>query len=110
MADEYLQRYGAAAGSVVSIARSIDGGIDRTPDRLGDQRGGLTVAFAGSIRAGEHYRLLRAVATALRRSAGRVIVFGPMTVEQAAAVGPNEPNVHFKGMVDSTDAGGALAR
>jgi glycosyltransferase involved in cell wall biosynthesis len=29
-----------------------------------------------------------------------VLVFGPMTVEQAAAEGLNESNVHFRGMVD----------
>lgn len=100
MAEEYQQRYGAAAGVLYpSRGRSTESSA-APPDRLGGQQGGLTVAFAGTIRAGEHYRLLRIVAAALRPSAGRVLVFGPMTVEQAAAEGLNESNVHFKGMVD----------
>ncbi len=100
MAEAYEQRYGAAAGVLYPSRSKSTETSAAPPDRLGRRQGGLTVAFAGTIRAGEHYRLLQAVARALRPSAGRVLVFGPITVEQAAAEGLNESNVHFRDMVD----------
>jgi glycosyltransferase involved in cell wall biosynthesis len=108
MAEEYERRYGAKADVMYpSRGRSTDAHAV-PPDRLGRQHGALTVAFAGTIRAPEHYRLLRTVATALRASGGRVLVFGPMTVEQAAAQGLNESNVHFNGMIDSRQLAATL--
>lgn len=99
MAEEYQQRYGASAGVLYPARGRSSQTFAAPPDRLGSRHAGLTVAFAGTIRAAEHYRLLQTVATALRPSGGRVLVFGPMTVEQAVAEGLNESNVYFKGMV-----------
>ena len=103
MADDYRQRYGVEA-QVLYPSRGQDAEtFDGPPDRLQDNDRGLVCAFAGTINTPDYCRMLRILAECLEKYGGRLLIFGPMTVEQARTVGLDRPSIHFCGLLKSNE-------
>ncbi len=103
MVAEYRQRYGEA-GDVLYPSRARQAPVYETPpERLRCSGRGLTLAYAGSINTPDFYRILAAVARALQRIDGRMVVFGPVGARDAALGGLREDNVEFCGLIPSSE-------
>jgi hypothetical protein len=69
------------------------------PGRLGQRGGSLTGLFGGSLTSPSYIRTLGVLARALQPNGGRVLIYGPTSEAQAAAVGVHEPNLEWRGLV-----------
>lgn len=62
-----------------------------------------TVAYAGTINGSGKCRALRDMAEALIPLRGRLLIFGPLTQDQAKKVGLNLPNIELCGLINSKE-------
>lgn len=110
MADDFQRRYGAV-GQVLYPSRGAD-----TPRYLGPaerlRRSGHppVVAFAGTINSPGFASLLRSVVEALAPHSGELLLFGPLTADQASAAGLRHPRIQVRGMLTSRDLMDTLRR
>lgn len=103
MAREYCRRYGVE-GQVLFPARACDvKAFAAPPQRLRDRGRGTVFAFAGTINTPDYYRLLRLLAECLEPLGGRVLIFGPLTADEAISVGLNKSNVEVCGLLKSSE-------
>lgn len=103
MADEYAHCYGAA-GSVLYPSRAVDGpAFPDPPARIRRSDHSFTIAFAGTINSPGIGRLLRSLADSLEPCDGRLVLFGPLTREQAASAGLGHPRIRRGGLLASAD-------
>ena len=103
MVDEYNRRYGVG-GTVLYPSRAADANVFETPpERLRHQSPGLTAVFAGTINSSGDVRALQLLAGCLAEIQGRLLIFGPLTREQAAVNGLNRENIELRGLVTSSD-------
>ena len=103
MAETYQGRYGAA-GTVLLPSMAADAPVfNAPPERLGHNRHPLTCVFAGTINSPGYLRALRVLADALLPLHGRLLLFGPLTPEQAAAAGLATWNVEVRGLLGSAE-------
>ena len=103
MRDAYHERY-KADGAVLYPSRAIDCAIyQQPPHRLGKPSNGLTVAFAGTINGSGYVRALRSAASILEMLGGRLLIFGPLTTENAHRAGLDLPNVELRGLMTSDE-------
>jgi glycosyltransferase involved in cell wall biosynthesis len=103
MAAEYERRFGAKA-EVLYPSRAVDTEtFDAPPAHLAETGRGLTFAYAGSINTPGYSRLLRILAEQLAPHGGRLLIFGPLQAERAAAAGLVGPNIQLAGMLKSTE-------
>jgi glycosyltransferase involved in cell wall biosynthesis len=101
MADTYHERYGVS-GTVLLPSRAADAPVfNAPPERLGRNGHPLTCVFAGTINTLGYVRALRALADALMPLQGRLLLFGPLTPDQAADAGLATPNVEVRGLLRS---------
>jgi hypothetical protein len=99
MVEEYDRRYGVR-GSVLLPSRGRNTqAFDTPPQRISEANGALTFAFAGTINSSDYCRLLGWLAECLEPNHGQLLIFGPLTTEQAAAVGLRRPNIRICGLV-----------
>jgi glycosyltransferase involved in cell wall biosynthesis len=103
MADEYSRRYGAA-GTVLLPCRAVDAPtFTGVAERLHRVTGKLVYAFAGTINAPGYARLLRQLADTLANHDSELLIFGPISQEQAAAAGLALPNVKLGGLLPADE-------
>jgi glycosyltransferase involved in cell wall biosynthesis len=103
MVEEYERRY-SAPGEVLYPSRAVDAPrYDGPPARLADQGAGITAVFAGTINSSGMAAALRTLAVTLAKRAGRLQVYGPLTTEQARAVGLDGVNIENRGLVSSPE-------
>jgi len=96
---DYEQRYGVDA-EVLYPSRAVDlGQFDEPPARLASNDHQFTVAFAGTINTDGYTRTLIALHDALRAVRGRLLIFGPLTAEQARQTGLDLPNITIGGLL-----------
>lgn len=69
------------------------------PERLSQNNHQFTVAFAGTINSPGYTRTLIDLHKALITVNGRLIVFGPLTLDQARQIGLELPNVTIGGLL-----------
>lgn len=101
MRDEYLSRY-ACDGQVLYPGRAHDcPKFSHPAERLRHNDRPFTVAFGGTINSGGYVRALIKLSKALESFGGRLMIFGPVTVEAARESGLALKNVILCGMVDS---------
>ena len=101
MVEEYRRRYGVDA-RVLYPSRARDTPIfEAPPERLGRTCSALTFAFAGTINIPDYCRLLRMLAELLEARGGRVLIFGPLTTDQAAAAGLTSATIELRGLLPS---------
>lgn len=107
MAEEYRRRYGVD-GTVLLPSRSADAPVfDGPAPRVSQPQGPPVFAFAGTINTPGYARLLRQLADQLRPYQGRLLIFGPLTRDQADASGLAHDAIELCGLLES---GALIAR
>jgi glycosyltransferase involved in cell wall biosynthesis len=103
MQSNYKERYGA--GSQVLYPSRAAGLLQfaEPPARLASNDHQFTIAFAGTINTNGYTRALIALHDALSAVRGRLLIFGPLTVEQARQTGLDLPNVTIGGLLSWPD-------
>jgi hypothetical protein len=107
MVEEYLRRYGVD-GTLLLPSRASDAPLfDGIAERLERATGALVYAFAGTVNTPGYARLLRQLAAIVAPHHGRLLIFGPLTTDQAAASGLDAGNIELRGLLP---AGALLGR
>lgn len=103
MVDEYQRRYGAA-GTLLLPSRSADAVVfDAPAPRLREQPDRIQFVFAGTVNSPGYESLLRSLATSLAPFNADLVLFGPITSEQAKSAGLDRPNVKLGGLIPATE-------
>ena len=103
MAETYQRRYGAG-GTVLLPSRAPDAPVfTAPPERLGRKGHPFTCVFAGTINTHGYVQALKALADVLLPLQGRLLLFGPLTPEQAVATGLARRNIDVRGLLGSAD-------
>jgi glycosyltransferase involved in cell wall biosynthesis len=103
MRAEYRKRYGVD-GDVLLPSRAADClTYEEPPQRLREQNKRLTVAFGGTINNPSDARALKSLADILHKMGGRLLLFGPLTADDARQHGLDRYNVELRGLVKSND-------
>ena len=99
MQSNYHERYGAMAEVLYpSRAPGVPQFTD-PPERVGHNDHQFTVAFAGTINSPGYTQALIALHDALAAVNGRLLIFGPLTPEQARQTALDLPNVTIGGLL-----------
>ncbi len=97
----YEGLYGKQA-KVIFPSRSSDCPcFENPPPRLAHNEGPFTVVFAGTINSNGYIEALTALQTALKEVAGHLLIFGPLTREEAMRLGLNDDHTEIRGLIDS---------
>lgn len=96
----YCERYGFSGDVLYPMRAAGAPDLDAPPPRLDHQ---FTVAFAGTINSPGYIRALIALHDALKPIGGRLLIFGPLTREEARASGLELPNVVVCGLLTSPE-------
>src|SRR5581483_8999650 len=103
MRDTYRARYGVA-GEVLYPSRSPDcTSYDAPPQRLTSKSSRFTIAFAGTINSESYANALVVLAHALDEINGRLLIFGPISREEAKRHGLVRENIELHGLRPSAD-------
>jgi glycosyltransferase involved in cell wall biosynthesis len=73
------------------------------PARLGDRDKQFTIAFAGTINTRGNLRALATLQQALEPVGGRLLIFGPLTNDEARQAGLNDRNTEICGLLSATN-------
>ena len=99
MQRNYEMRYGPTA-EVLYPCRAADLPVfAEPPERLARNDHQFTIAFAGTINSNGYIQALIALSHALNAVNGRLLIFGPLTVEQARQSSLDMPNVTVGGLL-----------
>ena len=99
MQRDYERRYGPTA-EVLYPCRAADlPQFTDPPQRLARNPHQFTIAFAGTINSNGYAQALIALSDALKVVNGRLLIFGPLTAEQASTIGLDLPNVTVGGLL-----------
>lgn len=101
MVEVFKTRYGAA-GEVLYASRAHDAKEYDAPISKHIQEP-FVFGFAGSVNSPDYVEALKALARGCTHIGGRVKVYGPFSRIQAKAVGLDEPNIDFVGMVPRSE-------
>lgn len=100
MVESFERRYGVR-GSVLYPSRAKDALVSAAPpERLGRSEQGLVFAYAGSVYTSDVLRLL---AECIKPLGGKLLIFGPLTREQAVASGLDGPNIAVQGLLGAKE-------
>ena len=103
MVNDYLQRYGAA-GTVLLPCRAADAPtFAGVAERLHRADTKLVFAFAGTINTPGYATLLRQLAATLVNRDSQLLIFGPLSHEDAAAAGLALPHVILGGLLPADE-------
>lgn len=103
MAAAYQQRYGAPAEVMYPLRACDVAEFEAPPARVARNDGPFTVAFAGSINSRGYIESLLALQAALSAIDGRLLIFGPLTVDEARECGLKEPHTSLRGLLSPTE-------
>lgn len=107
MEEEYRSRYGIP-GQVLYPSRAKDyPRFDTAPDTYTKRQGPLVVAYAGNPGCRE---MILSVAKCLEKTGGQMLLFGPHYCESMRSGGLDRPNIHWQGMVSSSELISRLRR
>jgi glycosyltransferase involved in cell wall biosynthesis len=99
----YEKRYGAPA-AVIYPSRAADcADFAEPPTRLADRDKQFTIAFAGTINSRGYFRALATLQQALEPVGGRLLIFGPLTNDEARQAGLNDLNTGICGLLSATN-------
>jgi hypothetical protein len=97
----YEGRYGAPATVVYPSRAAHASEFEKPPARIGSNDSQFTIAFAGTINSQGYIDALRALQNALKPVNGRLLIFGPLTVNVAEQIGLNDPSTKICGLLSS---------
>jgi glycosyltransferase involved in cell wall biosynthesis len=99
MTRSYEVRYGKPA-QVIYPSRAVDcPKIEELPAYQSRDARPFTIAFAGTINSAGYVRALIALQHALKPVGGRLLIFGPLTSDDAGHIGLNDPNTEIGGLL-----------
>lgn len=102
MCEAYRERY-RAEGTVLYPSRAADClRFDAPPERMARNDHPFTVAFGGSINSPGYVTALVSMASALAPIGGQLLIFGPLTPQEARQAGLERPNIVLRGLVKSS--------
>jgi glycosyltransferase involved in cell wall biosynthesis len=99
MQSDYERRYGATAEVIYPSRAAGLPAFAGPPARLASNEHRFTIAFAGTINSNGYTKALIALHNALAAVRGRLLIFGPLTAEQARQSGLDLPNVTLGGLL-----------
>lgn len=99
MAQAYQTRYGATGEVLYPLRASSAPDFTEPPPRLAKNDHQFTVAFAGTINSPGYVKALIALHDALTPLDGRLLIFGPLTPDQARQNGLDLPSVAVCGLL-----------
>ena len=99
MQRDYEMRYGVTAEVLYPSRASGLPIYEVPPERLAHNDHQFTIAFAGTINSPGYVKALIAVHEAMAAAGGRLLIFGPLTSEQARQAGLDLPNVVVGGLL-----------
>jgi len=100
MARFYKERYGAPA-HVMYPSRTADcPEYEEPPPHLANKP--FTIAFAGTINSNGYIQGLRALQDSLKPVGGKLLIFGPLTSDEAQQFGLNDRNTEMCGLLSSS--------
>ena len=105
MAAAYAERYGVAT-EVIYPLRAIDcPEFDAPPARVeGERRDApFTIAFAGSINSSGYMQALLALQDTLIAIGGRLLIFGPLSEDEARQCGLRAPHTTIRGLLNANE-------
>lgn len=103
MSRAYEKRYGKPA-SVIYPSRAQDcPDYDGPPKRLARNDQPFTIAFAGTINSKGYIRALIALQEALQAVGGKLLIFGPLSSDEAQRNGLDNPNTEVCGFGSWSD-------
>ena len=100
MQRDYQNRYGARAEVIYPSRAAGLPQFSDPPERVARNDHQFTIAFAGTINSSGYTRALIALHDALTEVGGRLLIFGPLTREQAAQTGLDLPNITVGGLLN----------
>ncbi len=95
----YETRYGASCEVLYPSRASDLQEFAEPPSRLGLNDHQFTIAFAGTVNSTGYVKALIALHDALAATGGRLLIFGPLTPEQARQAGLDLPKVVVGGLL-----------
>ena len=99
----YEKRY-AAQAQVMYPTRAVNSpAFAGPPARVGRNDHAFTVAFAGTINTEGYVRALVGLQEALKPIDGRLLIFGPLTSNEARRVGLNDRHTQIRGLLSTND-------
>ena len=105
MGAAYAMRYGVSAEVIYPI-RAIDcAEVEAPPARVEQRRDDdpFTVAFAGSINSTGYVQALLALQDAVAAIDGRLLIFGPLSTDEARRCGLDGPHTRIRGLLSATE-------
>jgi len=104
MCAAYATRYSVSA-EVIYPMRAIDCPQSATPPpRVKENNDApFTIAFAGSINSNGYIEALRTLQAALTPIGGRLLIFGPLSADEARQCGLNDPHTTVRGLLSATE-------
>jgi glycosyltransferase involved in cell wall biosynthesis len=101
MAEDYERRFGVPGLVLYPSRAASTPRFDAPSEHLGRGVAAFTYAFAGTINSKGIVGALRRLASCLAAFGGRLLIYGPLTTEQARADGLDEANVELCGLLPS---------
>ena len=99
MQRDYEMRYGSRAVVIYPGRAADQPQFSEPPERLARKDHQFTIAFAGTINSNGYTHALIALSQALKAVNGRLLIFGPLTAEQAPQIGLDLANVTVNGLL-----------
>jgi glycosyltransferase involved in cell wall biosynthesis len=103
MSRAYHERYGKTAETIYPSRAADCPEYSEPPARLARTDKPFTIAFAGTINSNGYQNALIALQEALKLVRGRLLIFGPLTSDEARQAGLNDPNTEVRGLLSWTE-------
>ena len=103
MSRAYSKRYGAPADVLYPSRAPECPDFKDPPARLATNQKRFTIAFTGTINSNAYVRAILALQDALKPIRGRLLIFGPLTSNEAQRFALDHPNTEVCGLVSPTD-------
>jgi glycosyltransferase involved in cell wall biosynthesis len=104
MCAAYEQRYGVSAEVLYPMRARDCAQFDAPPERVAKNVDApFTIAFAGSINSDSYIQALLSLQEAVSSLGGRLLIFGPLTAEEARRSGLNEPHAIVRGLLSAAE-------
>jgi glycosyltransferase involved in cell wall biosynthesis len=99
----YEKRYGAPATVVYPSRAAVCPDYDEPPTHLANSDTPFTIAFAGTINSDGYIDALIALQDALKSVNGRLLIFGPLSVDVAQQIGLHDSTTEIRGLLPAAD-------
>lgn len=104
MCATYAARYRVSAEVIYPVRAMNSARFAAPPSRVNEnQERPFTIAFAGTINSSGYIQALLALQEAVTSIDGRLLIFGPLTADEAQRCGLNDPHTTVRGLLSATE-------